>query len=181
MRTLIAALLLAATTATAQQSQPASDPMAGSRYTWSTNPLGFLQLGPNVEFERATSPAHALGFGARLPTLGVMTYVINDAIESGWTVYGVYHFYPKRTALRGWYIGPHLEFGHTSSTSWTSRLLGGGGEFGHRWIKPNGFSIVLGGLLGTFKSDDTWKDGTGSAGSEQYFVWMLNLSFGFAR
>ena len=178
MRLCLTLLLATATTLAAQTSGGAP---VGARTSWSTNTLGVLQLGPNVEFERALSPAGAFGMGARLPTLGVMSHVINDGIESGWTVYGIYHFYPKRNGLRGWFLGPHLEFGGTSNETYTSKLIGGGGEFGHRWIKPNGFSIVLGGLIGTFKSDDTWKDGSGSAGSEQYFVWMLNLSIGVAR
>jgi len=147
----------------------------------STNPLGFLQFGPNVEFEKAASDAGAWAVGARLPSLGVMAHVINDELDGGWTVYGTWHFYPNSTRLRGWYLGPHLEAGSTTSTDWTSKILGGGGEFGYRWVKPNGFSMVLGGMLGMFKSDDTYKDGSGSAGNESYAVWMLNFSIGVAR
>ena len=183
MRTfLVAALLTATSSAAAQQAQPsAASPIPPARYTWSTNPLGFLQLGPNIEFERATSPAHAVGFGVRAPTLGLYTYLLNEDVQSGWSAYGIYRFYPRRQALHDWYIGPHLEFGGTSNETYTSKILGAAGEFGHRWIKRNGFSIVLGGLLGVLKSNDTWRDGTGSAGNETYVIWMLNVSLGFAR
>jgi hypothetical protein len=174
----LGALLVAATAAAAQQAQPSA---AGSRYTWSTNPLGFLQLGPNIEFERATSSAHAVGFGLRAPTLGLYTYLLNEDVQSGWSAYGIYRFYPRRQALHDWYIGPHLEFGGTTNETYTSQILGLGGEFGHRWIKSNGFAIVVGGMLGMLKSNDTWRDGTGSAGSETYVIWMLNVSLGVAR
>jgi hypothetical protein len=182
MRSLAVVLLLAAATTAPAQQQPASVAVpAGARYTWSTNPLGFLQLGPNIEFERATSTAHAVGFGVRAPTLGLYTYLLNEDVQSGWSAYGIYRFYPRRQALHDWYVGPHLEFGGTSNDTYTSQILGFGGEFGHRWIKSNGFAIVLGGLLGVLKSNDTWKDGTGSAGNETYVIWMLNLSLGVAR
>jgi hypothetical protein len=183
MRQLLAAMLLATTAASVNpalgQAPPAQTGPATS--VWSTNPLGFLQLGPNLEFERALSPASALGAGIRLPTLGLTTHLINDGIKSGWSAYGIYRFYPKRSALRGWYVGPHVEIGGTSNETYTSRLLGGAGEFGHRWIKPSGFSITLGGLLGMLKSNDTWKDDGTSAGSETYFIWMLNVSLGLSR
>ncbi|MEX2182227.1 MAG: DUF3575 domain-containing protein [Gemmatimonadaceae bacterium] len=144
----------------------------------STNILGPLQLGPNIEYERAISDAASLGGGVRLPAFGLVSHLINDGIESGWTVYGTWRYYPGASRLRRWYVGPHVEVGRTDNQTFYSQIVGYGGTFGHRWIKPNGFSIVLGGLLGTFGSDDTWKDGSGSAGSERYLVWMLNLSLG---
>jgi hypothetical protein len=174
-------LLLMATTTVSGQSPAANTATLGARTTWSTNVLGVLQFGPNLEFERAVSATQSLGAGARLPTLGVMSHVINDGIRGGWSAYGTWRLYPQRVALRRWYVGPHVEFGGTSNETFTSRIYGGAAEFGHRWIKPSGFSIVVGGLLGTFRSDDTWKDGTGSAGSENYFVWMLNVSLGVSR
>ncbi|MGQ0640559.1 MAG: hypothetical protein ACT4P6_07275 [Gemmatimonadaceae bacterium] len=147
----------------------------------STNPLGFLQLGPNLEYELAVNNASALGVGVRLPSLGVMSHIINDGIQGGWTVYGIWHAYPKGTRLRRWFIGPHIELGRTDNESFKSNIFGAGGEFGHRWVKPNGFAIAVGGLLGILKSKDTWKDGSGSAGDETYVLWMLNVSLGIAR
>src|SRR5687767_8649548 len=136
-------LLLTAETTAAQTSSAAASPRTT---VWSTNPLGFLQLGPNLEFERTTSARHGFGGGVRLPTLGLATHLINDGIQSGWTIYGIWHAYPRGLAPRGWYVGPHVEIGGTSNETFTSRLFGGGGEFGYRWVKTNGFSIAVGGL-----------------------------------
>lgn len=179
---LAAAVVILAASAAASEAQPSPDTPGGlPKTSWSTNVLGVLQFGPNVEFERALTPSQSLGGGIRLPMLGVMSHVINDGIQSGWTGYGIWHWYPQGAALRRWYLGPHLELGATRNETFTSRIFGWGLEFGHRWIKPNGFSVVVGGLLGTFKSDDTWTDGTGSAGNETYYVWMLNVSLGRTR
>ena len=146
----------------------------------STNVLGVLQVGPNIEYERAISDASALGGGVRLPSLGLVSHLINDGIQSGWSAYGIWRYYPGESRLRRWYVGPHIEIGRTDNETFYSEILGYGGEFGFRWIKPSGFSAVVGGLLGTFGSDDTWKDGSGSAGKARYLAWMLNVSLGRA-
>ena len=174
----VALSLLAWASVTAQT--PASPP-AVPQTIWSTNVLGLLQFGPNVEVERSFSKDQSWGAGVRLPSLGLMSHVINDGIQGGWSAYGTFHVYPQHAAMRRWFVGPHLEFGGTSNDTYTSRLFGGGAEFGHRWIKKSGMTVAVGGLLGSFKSNDTWKDGTGSAGSETYLVWMLNVSLGLVK
>ena len=136
------------------------------------NPLGFLQFGPTAEIEKFTTPTVSLATGVRIPTLGLLTHVIDDQIGFAWTIMGSVRFYLDSSAApRGWWLAPRIELGRAASGSQTYLVKGAAGEVGHRWIRQNGLAISAGAMAGAFKSE---------SGLDGAFV-MGVLSLGRAR
>jgi hypothetical protein len=142
------------------------------RIVMQANPLGLLQFGPTAEIERFVTPRASLATGLRVPTLGLLTHVIDDQIGLAWTVMGSVRFYlDSAAAPRGWWIAPRVEIGQARSGSETYSVKGGAGEVGHRWIRDNGLAISAGAMAGAFKS---------ASGLEGKFI-MGVLSLGKVR
>lgn len=132
---------------------------------WQVNPLGLLQFGPTFELQRAVSPTIAVTGSVRAVTAGLLAHLMasadNDALGLAWTVGGSVLAYPARD-LRGWYVGPRLEWGKANTDAGTSTLLVYTGEFGYRFRRPSGFTYAFGGMVGaisdSFKGDNPVDD-----------------------
>lgn len=180
---ILVVLLLAATVAgpAAAQVTPAN-PLAPHRTVVSGNPLGFLQFGPTGQVEFPMGKGAGLEFGVRVPSLGLLSHVVDMDLESGWMLLASPRFYtaPEKQPS-GWFIGPHVEWGKTGSSGTTSTVFGGGLEVGHRWVFPNRLALSLGGIAGGFKSNWTDRDDATNTGSLGAGFIMGVLSIGKAN
>lgn len=157
--------------------------LPAARTIWQVNPLGLLQFGPTFELQRAVSPTIAINGSVRAVTAGLLPHLMasadNDALGLAWTVGGSVLAYPARD-LRGWYVGPRVEWGKANSDLGTSTLLTYTGEFGYRFRRPSGFTYAFGGMIGSinkdFKGDDPADDNT-----ENFVFAALVITLGRAR
>lgn len=161
---LCASLGLATTTA-------AQEAAAGATGVFQVNPLGLLQVGPNVEVQRQLSPGFAMGVGARLISLGLLTHVMIDDLRSAWTGTVNAVLYPRKN-LTGWFYGPRVEIGKSDREHYTSDLLGGALEFGYRRVRPSGFTFSLGAQAGALRANYTHKTDPSDTGRELYIFAM---------
>ncbi|MBI4421531.1 MAG: hypothetical protein HY560_11965 [Gemmatimonadetes bacterium] len=125
------------------------------------NPLGFLQFGPNVELLVAPTTNVVLAAGVRIPTLGLASHLVaaaeGDALGFAWTLGGSILIYPGPERFHGWFFGPRVETGNADTEAGESKLTVFAGEFGHRWIRPSGFtysvSAAAGAIIDDYKDD----------------------------
>lgn len=141
------------------------------------NPLGFLQVGPNAEVQRMLSPGLAMGAGVRIISFGLLSHLMIDDLNSAWTVSVNALFYPKKN-LTGWFFGPRVEVGKTDREHYTSNLVGGAMEFGHRWVRQSGFTFSLGGQAGALRANYTHKTDPSDTGKELYMFAMGVIGIG---
>lgn len=146
-------------------------PEARPSPVFQVNPLGFLQFGPTVEAEIMAGKGVALVFGARVPTLGLLSYAVDPDLGFSWTGVGaVRFFFDGERQPAGWWAGPRVELGRSNSSGETYTLKGGGLEVGHRWLRASGKNIAAGAMAGKFVS---------SSDLSGYFVMgVLNLGVG---
>ena len=102
----------------------------------------------NVHYEMKQGKGNGLGFG-----LGVYWWSYGYWDTFGISVAGEYNWYFQEHALNGWYAGPRVEVGFSSSNysyTWmgynesdssTSIFAGIGGQAGYRWIWKNGLTV----------------------------------------
>lgn len=159
-------LLLLATGALAQDA-PATEATGVLQF----NPLGLLQVGPNVEVQRQLSPGFAMGVGVRVISFGLLTHVMIDDMRFAWTGTVNAVLYPRKN-LTGWFYGPRLEIGKSDREHYTSDLLGGALEFGYRRVRPNGFTFSLGAQAGALRANYTHKTDPSDTGRELYMFAM---------
>jgi hypothetical protein len=117
------------------------------------NPLGLLQFGPTVEFEKFTTPNVGVAFGVRIPSFGLLSHVIDPDIEFAWLGMGQVRFHQDSRRPAGWWWGPRAEVGISTSAGTEYNLIGGGVEVGHNRIATSGRVLALGAIAGMFKSD----------------------------
>jgi hypothetical protein len=146
------ALLSIAMLAIGQGAQ-AQDLAASGKTIWTVNPLGLLQFGPTVEIEKLTRPEVGVAFGLRVPSLGLLSHVIDPDIEFAWLAMGQVRFHGDSRRPKGWWWGPRAEVGMSTSAGTQYNLIGGGLEVGHNRISASGRVIALGAIAGMFKSD----------------------------
>jgi hypothetical protein len=149
----------------------AQAPEARPSPVFQVNPLGFLQFGPTAEAEFAVGRGVALAFGARVPTLGLLSYAVDPDLGFTWTAAAaIRFFFDGERQPAGWWAGPRAELGRSNSSGETYTLKGGGLEFGHRWLRASGKNIAVGAMAGKFVS---------SSDLSGYFVMgVLNLGVG---
>ena len=156
---LTGALLITVTTQARAQDQGVQVP-AQRGAVISANPLGFLQFGPTLEGELPVGSRAGLMVGIRMPSMGLVSHALDSDLESGWMLAGSVRIYgtgSRRPA--GWFYGPRFEIGKTDSGTFTSTPSGGGLELGHRWIRPSGFAVSVGGIAGYLNSSSENKAG----------------------
>jgi hypothetical protein len=173
MRARLAACLLAMSGAALAQQEPAAP-----RFAVLFNPLGFLQLGPNLEAEAGLGRNFGIALGVRIASLGLVSHLIDDTINFVWTGTGTFRIYPQGKGLEGWFVGPRVELGSSDSERYTSFLWGGGTDFGYRWTWPSGFAFGLGGQGGAFVSDWKRKSDATDTGRTLYVFAMFVVSIG---
>jgi hypothetical protein len=125
----------------------------GGNTIFTVNPLGLLQFGPTVEFEKFTTPEVGLAAGLRIPSVGLLSHVIDPDIEFAWLLMGQVRFHGDARRPKGWWWGPRAEVGKSTSAGTQYNLIGGGLEVGHNRISATGRVISLGAIAGMFKSD----------------------------
>lgn len=119
----------------------------------SVNPLGFLQLGPTAEAEIVAPPIGILG-AFRVPSLGLVSHLIDPDLESAWMAGGSLRYYLEaEKAPAGLFLGPRVEAGRSVSAGDELSLIGVAGEFGWRKISSSGFWFSGGVMAGYFRSD----------------------------
>ena len=168
MRVRVACAVLALTLA---QPLGAQAPEGRPSPVFQVNPLGFLQFGPTGEAEFMAGRGVALAFGARVPTLGLLSYAVDPDLGFSWTgAAAIRFFFDAERQPAGWWAGPRAELGRSNSSGETYTLKGGGLEFGHRWLRASGKNITAGAMAGKFVS---------SSDLSGYFVMgVLNLGVG---
>jgi len=129
-----------------------SAPATGTRII-TVNPLGLLQFGPTIEFEKLTQPDVGIAGGLRIPSAGLLAHVIDPDIEFAWLVMGQVRFHQDMRRPAGWWWGPRAEVGKSTSAGTSYNLIGGGVEVGHNRISTTGRVLALGAIAGMFKSD----------------------------
>jgi hypothetical protein len=165
LRGLVVPAALAALAAPCAAQAPVVLPPA--RTIYQINPLGLLQFGPTFEVQQAVSPSIALNGSVRVVTAGLLSHLMaaaeNDALGAAWTVGGSILHYPARE-LRGWYLGPRVEWGKANTDLGSSTLLAYTGEWGYRFRRPTGFTYAFGMMFGAisddFRGDDPADDNT---------------------
>jgi hypothetical protein len=131
----------------------AQAPVARSDRIFTVNPLGLLQFGPTVEFEKFTTPYVGVALGLRIPSFGLLSHVIDPDIEFAWLAMGQVRFHQDARRPAGWWWGPRVEVGISRSAGEQYNLIGGGLEVGHNRISASGRVLALGAIAGMFKSD----------------------------
>lgn len=159
MKTIIMSCLIALSAGALSAQEPAA-PATPKGTIISANPLGFLQFGPTLEAEFPAGQKAGIMLSVRMPSMGLVSHMLDDALESGWMVGGSVRLYANSERKpAGWFYGPRAEFGKTDSGTYTSSPWGVGFESGHRWIKANGFAISVGGMAGYLGSSSENKPG----------------------
>ena len=171
----VAAVALALHAPAPVQSQTSADRQGVIQF----NPLGFLQVGPNAELQRMVAPGFAIGVGIRIISFGLLSHVMIDDLNFAWTGSVNAVLYPKKK-LEGWFFGPRIEIGRTDREHYTSNLLGGAMEFGHRWVRESGFTFSLGGQAGGLRANYTHKTDAFDTGRETYMFIMGVVGIGKA-
>lgn len=146
----------------------AQQPVAQPKSILTVNPLGFLQLGPTVEFEWLASPTVGIDVGLRSPTLGLLAHLIDPELGLSLLGIGSVRFHTDSRRPLGWWLGPRAEAGKSSSGGTMYDAWGGGIEFGHSRRLKSGRILQLGAMGGRFES---------KSGFEAYFI-MGALSIG---
>lgn len=152
-------------------SVPAQAPEDSKRFIVTGNPLGFLQFGPTVEAERLSQSGTGVAVGLRIPTLGLITHLLDDQIGFAWLGMGSLRIHFDERKPKGWWLGPRAEWGKANSGSSVYVVKGGGLEVGHNRIAASGRVISAGAIIGAFQSQ---------SGLEGKFI-MGVLSIGVAR
>lgn len=173
LRVAVVALALQAPASVQSQTSP------GPQSVIQFNPLGFLQVGPNAELQRLVAPGFAMGAGIRIISFGLLSHVMIDDLNSAWTGSMNAVLYPKKR-LEGWFFGPRIEIGRSDRENYTSNLLGGAMEFGHRWVRESGFTFSLGGQAGGLRANYTHKTDAFDTGRETYMFIMGVVGIGKA-
>ena len=95
---------------------------------------------------------------------------------------GTVRVYPQARALRGFYIGPRLEYGMGSSEDDTdtfdSTYLAVAADGGYRWMYPSGFGLSLGLQSGMIR--ENWTGSDGSEGDTTFAFGMLVFGIGLS-
>jgi hypothetical protein len=142
------------------------------------NPLGLLQVGPNLELQRMLSPGFAMGAGVRLISFGLLSHVLIEDLNFAWTATLNALFYPRKR-MSGPFVGPRVEIGKSDRENYTANLLGGALEFGYRSITRSGLSVSIGGQAGVLNADYTHKTDAADTGTETYMFAMGVIGLGF--
>jgi hypothetical protein len=126
-------------------------------------------------------PHSSISFGVRIASLGLASYAIEPDLESAWTIGGVWRFFPDDEQMPGgFFFGPRVEFGASTTTDYTSTIYGGAADIGYRWLLGRGFMIGLGGQVGAFASDFEHKSDKSDTGTILYIFAMGVFSVGIA-
>jgi hypothetical protein len=153
------------------------------------DPLGFIQLGPYIEYGFSIGPTLTIGAGLRIDGLGLLyralantdgSTSVSIACISG-SVTSSQFF--RSIGMNRWYITEAIEYGRGSSTStyyigdYTSywALLKAYLGFGYRWRNPSKFFLDLGVLAGVAITMDNYYIYDSSPNSKHY---TDTLSFG---
>ncbi len=167
------------------------------RFSFSVNPLGFLQFGPMINAEFGVIDHLGINAHIRLTTLGLLSYAIRSSDGgvdelSGMAFGGgaIYYFGEARSKF---YAGMLMEYESTEAIysqfePWEWRenediivfALNGG----YRFLFSSGFFINAGAYLGAYRSEYDWYHtdwtlGGGGGGDVKPFG-MLEVSLGFS-
>jgi len=166
----------------------------------SADPLGFITMGPTVNFEVVPARIFGLQAGYRISSLGLVNNLINEDMAFSWTVFGSARFYvmPNRYG-RGFYVGPGIEVGRSNYDderyyfdpysmvgrdvpfTRSYQVIAVGADLGYKWVWPSGFSLDVGDKIGVIlikRDDDEIKADSWTV--DQFVFYLLSVKMGFA-
>jgi hypothetical protein len=146
---------------------------ASPAWTFSVNPLGFLQFGPLVQAEIPMDDNSAIFGSIRFHGLGVLSSLINGdddeviSLASMGIGAGYRYFYRFPDSSNSLYFGGLLEFswilgseneGQSYEKEFASKALVIAGNFGYKWRISDNFSMSTGIYAGVFReiSSEYW-------------------------
>ncbi len=170
----------------------------GSSY-FLVNPLGFLQMGPIIEYGFLVSPELYIAPHIRLMGLGLLSQTASGStmkVHSFSAGAAVYKQTPPDEGNNRIYFGGNLELGFSfekgdvgTNYEWegSTTLLITGASFGYKWRKPTRFFMSLGIFAGaafTMASDWYYIDDPDTIYEEEnviYFVGGIEFSLGWEK
>jgi len=172
-----------------------------SKFALSVNPIGFLQFGPSVSVEAGLTGSLVLNAHVRFPTLGLLSYVVNDDNDGLDELKGfafgagvIYFFGDKRNRpyagmlidynrFKGLYA-ENKDWEWDETTNSIVFLLNGG----YRFRFESGFFINTGAFFGVAINSWDWdytdtsygsSDESSRTGTDAQPFGMVEVTFGF--
>jgi hypothetical protein len=179
-------------------------PAKGSRLNTSTkhifclslDPLGFITMGPAVTGEflyqiKNKQVGFGLYTGLRLTNLGLASNTWLSGGSMGFFSYSVpiaIRIYPKtRYRTDGFFVGPHIEFGHTDFKDGdVNSTRAFGAELGYKWVYKSGFTLeiidAIGLIQNKYASESTGSPYGYEPGWENlaFVPYMISVKLGYS-